>query len=159
MQKYWWPGTILRISKISSFFVWSVPELIKNVRFRLDPCWFISTTVPKPRLLQHHFVVLFLSRKSLSWHYSMRSAELSPTCLWFLHTVAFVQQCHVCLDTGECSGHFEIEATNSICQWRPLTTCPRFGFTEHNRRHGLLPAGLETTQFLWNPLILYPLIL
>ncbi|XP_044374975.1 uncharacterized protein [Triticum aestivum] len=35
-----------------------------------------------------------------------------------------------CSDTGECTGLFEIEATNGICQGCPLTTCPRSGFTE-----------------------------
>lgn len=50
--------------------------------------------------------------------------------------------------SGECSGLFEIEATNGICEGRPFTACPRSGFTEHNRRRGQLPAGLETTQFL-----------
>ncbi|XP_044965375.1 uncharacterized protein LOC123425730 [Hordeum vulgare subsp. vulgare] len=30
---------------------------------------------------------------------------------------------------------------------------PRSGFTQkYNRRRGRLPAGLETTQYLWNPL-------
>ena len=108
--------------------MWSVPELIMNVSFWLDPCWFISTTVSEPRFVQHHFAVLFRGTKSLSC--SMRSAELSPTCLWFLHDVAFAWQCRVSLDTGECTGLFEIEATNGICQGCPLTTCPRSGFTE-----------------------------
>ncbi|XP_073352742.1 uncharacterized protein [Aegilops tauschii subsp. strangulata] len=35
-----------------------------------------------------------------------------------------------CSDTGECTGLYEIEATNGICQGRPLITCPRSGFTE-----------------------------